>query len=254
MTLKTCTKCGTVLTSHGKGTQICRACFQVAPKTCSACGKELPKYARGTRCRDCWKMRGVQGQRGPNAQRADQPVPRPCDKCGRPLSKTSRPEATLCKACYLDRAGHKGFKHCLDCGVRLNRGSRGVRCWACHITAKAATAIQKRCGIEGCERPHKAKGFCLSHYQNKRRRAELLGHVSPQQLKVKRGDLNDAPCQVCGYNRLPARLHRIIPGPQGGKYVIGNIVAMCARCHEEVHSGLIPCPSPWEPSQVAHHR
>lgn len=244
MPLRTCSKCGTPITSHGKGTQVCRACYQVEPKACATCGRELPRYARGTKCRDCWKARGPDGPRGPRPGHTVTPN-RTCERCGSPISKTSRPEALLCIKCYLHRMGHKGFRTCVDCGNTLNRGSKGTRCWSCHLARKRAQAGQKRCNFPGCERPYRAKGFCLVHYQDARRGAQLLGTTSPQTLKLQRRDLNAAPCQVCGYDRVPSHLHRIIPGAQGGKYVIGNVVAVCARCHEEIHRGLIPCPAPF---------
>jgi len=42
----------------------------------------------------------------------------------------------------------------------------------------------------------------------------------------------------CDYNKL-YEVHRHIPGKEGGKYVIGNMFAICPNHHAEVTRGLI---------------
>jgi hypothetical protein len=47
-------------------------------------------------------------------------------------------------------------------------------------------------------------------------------------------------CVFCGesdYNLL--QVHRIKPGEEGGKYVSGNTVVVCANDHLKIHSGQI---------------
>jgi len=47
-------------------------------------------------------------------------------------------------------------------------------------------------------------------------------------------------CHFCGeddYNLLDA--HRIVPGPEGGKYTESNVAVTCASCHRKCHSGRI---------------
>ena len=166
---------------------------------------------------------------------------KPCPGCGIGIV----PESEYCSAC---RRKGPYARFCADCGQRISHTAHKdtKRCWSCHLVSRRASAIPKICSVEGCSRPHKAKGFCLPHYQTERRRKEYLGSGDerPQSLRVRRGDLIKLPCQVCGYSRLPSRLHRYIPGAQGGKYTMGNIVLLCSNCHEEVHRGLIPCPRP----------
>jgi hypothetical protein len=53
------------------------------------------------------------------------------------------------------------------------------------------------------------------------------------------------PCLVCGYSRMPSEPHRIVAG---GPYKPGNLVPVCARCHDEIERGITPCPPPWQPS------
>jgi hypothetical protein len=47
-------------------------------------------------------------------------------------------------------------------------------------------------------------------------------------------------CMVegCGYNRV-YDVHRFISGKHGGRYVIGNMFAICPNHHAEVTRGLI---------------
>lgn len=223
---KTCVACNGPVTSHGRDTKQCQGCWQAARMFCPTCGKELDKRSQRKRqCRECWLKA--------------HPV-RLCRSCGTKLPHGTRSTTTQCRACR-----SYPWPHCVDCGKRLSNSSREtIRCWHCHLVHRGSLAILKNCSVPSCLREHKAKGLCLRHYQTARRRAQLVGNVSSQALKVHRGELAQARCQVCGYDRLPSHLHRIIPSSQGGKYVIDNVSALCARCHEEVHRGLIACPPP----------
>jgi 5-methylcytosine-specific restriction endonuclease McrA len=55
------------------------------------------------------------------------------------------------------------------------------------------------------------------------------------QTCVKRLQARCAICPESRYTTLEA--HRIIPGEQGGKYVVGNVIALCASCHSLVTAG-----------------
>lgn len=223
---KNCVTCGSPITSHGRDTKQCQSCWQAARIFCTTCGKELDKRnQRQRQCRECW-------------QKAH--PPRVCQSCGSRLPHGTRSTTKQCRKCR----SHPRPK-CIDCGKNLMNSSPGtIRCWTCHVKYRQATAQTRMCSVAGCLRPHKAKGLCLPHYQDQRRRSEFLGGQWPHNFRLRRADLAKAPCQICGYDRMPSHLHRIIPGSDGGQYVVGNIIALCARCHEEVHRGLRPCPEP----------
>src|SRR3990167_3202749 len=218
---KTCNSCGKTLTSHGKGTQACRACRSVYPIYCQTCGKELPRYNRKTRqCRECWKLRG------PTVRRS-------CQRCGKLISTKSRPDTKICRNCR----SHPR-PHCSDCGKLLARSPRDTkRCWSCW-TKYRRQGYDPICMREDCNRVTFAKGLCEMHYRVDRRH----GHG-----RVARKWIASHPCQLCNYAVLPSEVARIIPGSNGGKYELGNMVALCARCHREVEMGLTPCPPPLLP-------
>jgi hypothetical protein len=44
---------------------------------------------------------------------------------------------------------------------------------------------------------------------------------------------------ACSYRKIVQR-HRIIPGRDGGKYVLGNVIALCPNHHGEADRGWIP--------------
>lgn len=165
-----------------------------------------------------------------------------CPKCGAPKRKPSK----QCGACWRTsrRKNMRGLKfRCIDCSGRLgDKGHRAERCWACHLKR-----IQSRkptpCSVEGCQRPHRAKSYCSKHYQ---------GRIAGPKARTGTPGLNASfhsytrlqPCQLCDYSAMNSHAHRLIPGKQGGGYTEGNVVALCARCHEEVHRGLAASPVP----------
>ena len=55
-------------------------------------------------------------------------------------------------------------------------------------------------------------------------------------------------CRICKdpcYEILD--VHRLKPGAEGGEYVLGNVVAICANCHRKTHEGKIVIDR-WYPS------
>jgi len=47
-------------------------------------------------------------------------------------------------------------------------------------------AIEKKCTVEGCKRPYRAKGYCVTHYKLWRR-GEVEGHKARYKLCSKEG-------------------------------------------------------------------
>lgn len=222
--VKHCGKCGVELTSHGTDTELCRNCFRVQPKFCNTCGKELNRYTRSVQCRDCWSKRGGS-------------PPRVCSSCGTSMKKYVNPIYDQCKAC---RA--LVIPHCIDCGKDLRKGSKSPRCWSCHTERRISAAAEKQCTIEGCTNKHAAKGLCAIHYERMRVTRSRGGRHIDSRSRIW---VAQQPCQVCGYNRMRSHVHRFIPQ---GDYTAGNMVALCARCHDEIHRELTPCPQPLTPS------
>jgi hypothetical protein len=51
---------------------------------------------------------------------------------------------------------------------------------------EAPAAAPHKCRVEGCKRPYRAKGYCVSHYQ-KWRRGEVEGHRARYKVCSKEG-------------------------------------------------------------------
>ena len=192
-------------------------------------------------------------------------------ECGHPISLGAK----VCRTCWL-KARRKEPKRCLDCGTFLNKGKHGglslsTRCWPCHRKwvrnihpcpqcgkprprLKGSESIgqlcrecwhnrprkERICQIPDCGQKHQAKGLCLKHYKiilwsPKGRARSPMRNATPHQ----RARLE--PCAACGFKHpeLSSHAHRIVPN-QG--YTEGNLVPLCARCHELVTKDLIPLP------------
>ena len=52
--------------------------------------------------------------------------------------------------------------------------------------AKEESTAAKKCSVEGCKRPYRAKGYCVTHYKLWRR-GELEGHKARYKLCSKEG-------------------------------------------------------------------
>ena len=52
-------------------------------------------------------------------------------------------------------------------------------------------------------------------------------------------------CEICGYRQEKPdgsaliERHRIIPGREGGRYVLGNVIALCPTHHAEADFDLL---------------
>lgn len=190
---------------------------------CPDCGG---KMTRGSvRCRACWAKLNPRGQK-------------PCADCG-----------TLCRGvrCLpcLKAMREQALPTCQDCGKTVARSTgRGAakRCWNCDLKRRG-TKPRRVCSVDGCERQHSARGLCRSHYQQ--------AHTAVKGgSRITKNLLRRHPCQVCGYNRAHSDVHRLVSGVKGGRYVPGNMVAVCANCHREVHRGLIAPPEPLTEEQI----
>lgn len=57
-------------------------------------------------------------------------------------------------------------------------------------------------------------------------------------------------CEVCSYSTFITK-HRIKPGRRGGKYVPGNVIALCPNCHAEAELGIL---TQYELFRIVHAR
>jgi len=48
-------------------------------------------------------------------------------------------------------------------------------------TTEASEVVEKKCSVESCKRPYRAKGYCVTHYKLWRR-GELEGHKARYKL------------------------------------------------------------------------
>lgn len=165
-----------------------------------------------------------------------------CSKCGARKRKPSKQCGPCWRASRRESTRGSNFR-CIDCGGELgDKGHRAARCWDCHLK-RIHTRIPPPCSVEGCQRPHRAKGYCIKHYQ---------GRIAGPKARRGTPGLNASfhsyarlrPCQLCGYSKIHSHAHRLLPGKDGGGYTEGNVVALCARCHEEVHRGITEPPQP----------
>ncbi len=194
-----------------------------------------------------WKMEPCPRCGGPKATVAKQcsrcyhettnsPI---CPSCGGKKSYDSK----LCRKCQ--GAQGKSHKPCPHCGTRIQ--SARTQCLACYNKARAEKAAKYLCA--DCGQP--TKQYASTRYAERCRACHLQKQKTQgrqtrlstglQMWKAKRA-LAAWPCQICSYHLLVSDIHRLTPGHQGGRYVVGNMVALCVRCHQEVHRGLTPAP------------
>lgn len=209
-----CPRCGEPKVVIAK---FCRKCVtETSDKpVCPQCGGK--KYYSSKLCRPCKDKQATYWH--------------PCPDCG----KTIQQGSTRCLDCYNTARQHRQ-PNCVDCGNPTKRyaATRAAkRCWACEMQRRRDRP-KKPCSVDGCPRPHQAKGFCMVHYVQSYR-PRPTGQFRGNRL---RKILAFWPCQLCGYAGMPSDIHRLFPGAQGGLYTPGNMVALCVRCHREVHRGI----------------
>lgn len=220
-----CPRCGGPKAIVAK---LCRACHGETTNSpvCPTCGGK--KSYDSKQCRGC--------------QAADGRSHKPCPSCGKRIQSA----ATQCRECYDRGRTEKAAQYlCADCRKPTKQYAStrfAERCWPCEMKRRRVLP-KKSCSVNGCPRPHRAKGFCSAHYQRSYR-PRPTGQFRGNRLK---NILAYWPCQICGYDRMPSDIHRLTPGAEGGTYIPGNIVALCVRCHREVHRGVtLPPAAPTE--------
>jgi hypothetical protein len=160
-----------------------------------------------------------------------------CPSCGGRKTHIAK----LCRPCQGAQA--KSFHPCPGCGKRIQRAA--AQCRECYDKTREL----KRYYCEDCGLP--TKQYASTRYAKRCRPCHLLTQKAQgRQTRMTKGFqtwgakrvLAIWPCQLCGYSRMVSDVHRLVFGSQGGRYVIGNMVALCVRCHREVHRGLSEAP------------
>lgn len=213
-----CPECGGPKSVISK---MCRACLMQKSESpvCPSCGGRKTYSAK--LCRSCQASEGRSFH--------------PCIDCQARIQSS----ATRCRECYDKQRDLKRY-YCADCGKPTKQYAStryAERCRECD-TKHRRYRDKKPCSVDGCLRIHQAKGFCMVHYQatyRKQSRGKGIGAIPRKLLAL-------WPCQICGYARLSSAIHRLNPGAKGGAYVPGNMVALCANCHREVHAGVTAPP------------
>lgn len=155
-----------------------------------------------------------------------------CVDCGTKLAAPYG-DPQRCKPCEANLRRKRPL-FCSDCGIPV-RGRTGL-CRSCAARRRAqrhGLTVQRLCSVEGCHRPHAAKGLCKNHYEHRRLAESGRASGSKSGWKYQLGRL---PCALCDYDRMTSHLHRRVPALG---YTPENVVPLCARCHEEVHRGLV---------------
>lgn len=217
--MEPCPRCGG---SKAIVAKLCRKCHGETTNspTCPSCGGK--KSYDSKLCRACQAGQGKSHK--------------PCPDCGKRIQSAN----TRCRECY-DKTRELKHYFCIDCGVRTRRyssTSHAERCGPCERKRRRIPRGDDRCLVPDCLQPHAAKGFCQGHY----RAVFRPERTGSRNTNLKRA-LSRWPCQICGYSRMVSDVHRLFPGASGGEYVPGNMVALCVRCHREIHRELTPAPS-----------
>lgn len=161
-----------------------------------------------------------------------------CPDCGKRIRYVSQ----RCSPCAkTHRRGTSETRHdtCVDCGKPTGDSAhRAIRCWDCWLIVRRSKPV-RLCSIDECSKKHRARGLCADHYAGSRMQRDTNTHESlPWNPRVRLA-VAALPCQICGYNRLRSHIHRLL---RADGYMWGNVVAVCARCHDEIHRGITAAP------------
>lgn len=268
-----CEGCGGPVSSAK--TRRCMACIskeseaKKAAFACVNCGASLSN-PKARQCRSCFI---AQAQRRAEEQRAaklanisppkvKKPAKDACPKCGE-LKSAHR---DICRSCW--KASLPKYT-CRDCGKELTNG-QSVQCRDCWMRDHMANTSRPACqdcgkeiswavGRPGARRQAKRCMQCENVRRHENRVIVLAETARPNAVRSDpesrwsrqkrwlafgwRNTIAKMPCAICGYNRIPCHIHRLIP--KNG-YVYGNVVQVCPNCHEEIHKKLIDPPAPFE--------
>lgn len=185
----------------------------------------------------------------------------PIGECGHPTYRDSR----QCRSCYL--AAKKATYVCAACAapVKTKTSTLCRACWMKQHTATSKRPTCQRCGkliswqsktgrekeipkhCRPCFNAIRKENRIVVEYERMRdyptakdpmqRKVRSALHVGIQLRKL----LRPMPCAVCGYDRIPCHVHRLVPRKG---YVMGNVVQVCPNCHGEIHRKIIPPPQP----------
>lgn len=161
-------------------------------------------------------------------------TPKKTCACGAVLAKRS---AEQCRECWMrDHMAATSRPKCRDCGKPISwqvgqRGTKATRCMPCH-TAYRASLPKRLCSLEGCDLPHLAQGYCRNHYTAKNDSRGIRAY------------LKALPCAVCGLD--DPDVIQIDRAVRDLGYTWGNVVQVCANCHQKITLGKIERPPPWE--------
>ncbi len=240
--VKKALRCATCKRAESQS-RVCPDCGgEKAPQAvrCHACNTALRLESSGRKCPLCGGVKSYQAEMCRTCRFRVLPT---CSSCGKRVKSGTQ----MCLACR--RA--KEPLRCIDCGTDLNPKARyrdTQRCQACWLKSLHTKPV-RLCSVEGCNQPHRARGYCKTHYAKFFQLPRQLSYGTGHRNNQMAGRLQYQPCQVCGYERMKSELHRVNP-PLG--YRAGNMVAVCARCHDEIERGLTPCPSPFTEDQILH--
>ena len=182
-----------------------------------------------------------------------------CSVCTNP---TIKPEATMCRQCWLDSLPKMPL--CITCGtpVKNRQASQCRNCWMAAHMQKCSRPTCQRCG-KLCSWSTGRKTSAPTHCRECYSAIRLENRVVTIQAIQRNASFEDSrkrrqqrqmaeplramfggrPCALCGYNTagVRRRIHRIVP--ENG-YVLGNVAPLCSNCHDEIHAGVRQQPSP----------
>lgn len=210
--------------------------------TCEHCGESVERRKTGPMPRYCaidCRRRAEYARnseatlaRQAAAAKARRMVPKPCKQCAAPFTPAKSMAQIFCSSA---------------CGSRFHRDS-----------------ATKTCSVEGCEKPHRAKGFCGHHYtanspkakQWKKGRPETRRAGLRRKTQMRRALMRDPDAQDidrdeigirdgwrCGLcqrrvnrnlpypNPMSASLDHIVPLSKGGKHASENVQISHLRCN-----------------------
>lgn len=115
------------------------------------------------------------------------------------------------------------------------------RCGICkkYITAdevRRTNGVQRFCGDCAYKRPQKANEKPLRRSERSRAAPKRQKRPDiPEELRKRVLERDRGRCRFCGVDRN-LHLHHIVYRSQGGLHEESNLITLCFKCHETVHS------------------